>query len=175
MAEYHSKIWFSFQETVKLSILKIPKNFSKFGTLDMKMNKPACATVTWTQLISKFFKVQMTKAPSMVWHTEALLLDQSQDHLVNNNSNVLSMSAMLMYATPHVQSAVSPIPITNVTKEADPTKVAELTLRITTNILSNIVLPLPTKVLPSEQSSVENSSRRRKPLLESQVFKILLR
>ena len=71
----------------------------------------------------------MTKAPSMVWHTEALLLDQSQDHLVNNNSNVLSMSAMLMYATPHVQSAVSPILITNVTKEADPMKAADLTLR----------------------------------------------
>ena len=46
MAEYHSKIWFSFQETAKLSILKIPKNFSKFGTLDMKMNKLACATAT---------------------------------------------------------------------------------------------------------------------------------
>ena len=151
MAEYHSKIWFSFQETVKLSILKIPKNFSKFGTLDMKMNKLACATATWTQLISKFSKVQMTKTPSMVWHTEALHLDQSQDHLVNNNSNVLSMSAMLMYATPHVQSAVSPILITNVTKEADPMKVADLTLRTLTNtVLSNIVLPLPTKVLPSE-------------------------
>ena len=124
----------------------------------------------------------MTKAPSMVWHTEDSLSDQSQDHLVNNNLNALSTSATLMYAIPHVHSVVSPVLITNVMKVVDlmlrnlPCNTALLNTALLNTALSNIVqllhtkvllltikvLLLPTKVLllPSEFSSFENSSQR---------------
>ena len=129
----------------------------------------------------------MTKALSMVWHTEDSHSDQSQDHLVNNNSNALSTSAMLMYAIPHVHSDASPILITNVMKVVDlmlrnlPCHTALLNTALfntalLNTALSNIVLLLPTKVrlptikvlllptkvllLPSEFSSFENNSRR---------------
>ena len=127
----------------------------------------------------------MTKAHSMVWHTEDSLSDQSQDHLVNNNSNALSTSAMLMFAIPHVHSVASPILITNVMKVVDlmlrnlPCHTALLNTALfntalLNTALSNIVLLLPTKVLllpiivlllPSEFIS----SRRPKPF-ENQRF-----
>ena len=95
----------------------------------------------------------MNKAPSTVWHTEDSLSDQSLDHLVNNNSNALSMSAMLMYAIPHAQSDVLPILMTNVMKVADPMlrnlpcHTALLNTALLNTALSNIVLLQPTKVL----------------------------